>query len=264
MRSSKNIDAYSRRREEIARGNRPVDFDDDFVEDENMEDAPFSEPTRDEEPIDTTTEAEMNLLRTFLDMKFGGTKYADQDTMETLRIADDVDEMFNNLGIGALMYTRHESYRNASCLFLATLADNLCPDGKYTSDGSDGYISFWATGRRHQFSYRKIDRALSLPLSNRHGLDVDKDEITALWGTIAFGDYISSTAKSSHIRSPPIRYFQKAIANTLFSRHATGNVTENEMSMIDVALTGIPLRLNNGTQLRGSRAHGGITCIPLL
>ncbi|CAA7021410.1 unnamed protein product [Microthlaspi erraticum] len=31
------------------------------------------------------------------------------------------------------------------------------------------------------------------------------------------------------------------------------------MSMIDVALTGIPLRLSNETQLRGSRAHGGIT-----
>ncbi|CAA7054148.1 unnamed protein product [Microthlaspi erraticum] len=31
------------------------------------------------------------------------------------------------------------------------------------------------------------------------------------------------------------------------------------MAMIDVALTGIPLRLINGTQLRGSRSHGGIT-----
>ncbi|CAA7019105.1 unnamed protein product [Microthlaspi erraticum] len=75
-------------------------------------------------------------------MKFGGTKYADRDTMEMLRIADDVDEMFNNLGIRALMYTRHESYRKASCLFLATLADNLCAAGKYTSDRSDGYITF--------------------------------------------------------------------------------------------------------------------------
>ncbi|CAA7041382.1 unnamed protein product [Microthlaspi erraticum] len=193
-------------------------------------------------------------------MKFGGSKYADRDTIEKLCIADDVDEMFNNLGIGAFMYKRHESYRKASCLLLATLDVHLCAAGKYTTDGSDGYICFWATGRRQHLSFRQIDRALCLPPSNRHGLDVDRDQMTTLWGTIAFGDYLSSTAKSSHIRTPPIRYFYTAIANILVSRHATMNITENEMSMIAVALTGIQLRLNNGTQLRGSRAHGGVTC----
>ncbi|CAA7033658.1 unnamed protein product [Microthlaspi erraticum] len=146
--------------------------------------------------------------------------------------------MFHNLGIGRVMYQQHESYRKATCLFLATLTDDPCDDGKFTSDGSDGYITFWATRRRHHLTYREIDRALSLPPGNRHGLDVDRAEMTALWGTIAFGDYFSSSAKSFHIRSPPIRYFHKAIANTLFSRQATGNVTETEMAMIDVALTG--------------------------
>ncbi|CAA7024191.1 unnamed protein product [Microthlaspi erraticum] len=157
------------------------------------------------------------------------------------------------------MFQQYESYRKATCLFLATLEHEPCQPGKTTPDGSDGYITFWATGRRHYLSYRDIDRALFLPPGNRLGLDVDRDEMSALWGTIAFGDYFSSSAKSAQIRSPPVRYFHKAIANTLFSRQATGNVTETEMAMIDVALTGIPLRLINGTELRGSRSHGGIT-----
>ncbi|CAA7037017.1 unnamed protein product [Microthlaspi erraticum] len=259
MRSGRNRGDYSRRREDIARGKRPVVSDDDFVEELTMQDAPFPETLRDDEPDDTLTEIEMLRLRSLLDMRFGGTRYADSDTMQTLRIAEDVDEMFTNVGIGRLMYQKHKSYRKATCLLLAAFTDHPCDAGKSTPDGSDGYISFWATGRRHYLSYREIDRSLSLPPGNSHGLDVDRDKMTALWGTIAFGDYFSSTTKSSHIRSPPIRYIQKAIANTLFSRHATGNVTETEMAMIDVALTGIRLRLINGTQLTGSRSHGGIT-----
>ncbi|CAA7047511.1 unnamed protein product [Microthlaspi erraticum] len=136
--------------------------------------------------------------------------------------------------------------------FPCHLEHDLRPE-QTTPDGSDGYITFWATGRRHYLSYRDIDRVLFLPSGNRLGLDVDRDEMPSLWGTIAFGDYFSSSAKSAQIRSPPVRYFHKAIANTLFSRQATGNVTETEMAMIDVALTGIPLRLINGTELRGSR-----------
>ncbi|CAA7021411.1 unnamed protein product [Microthlaspi erraticum] len=106
MRSGRNRggDGYSQRREEVVRGKRPVVSDDDFVEDTTMENAPFPEPTRDDEPVDTLTDIEMQRLRTLLDMMFGGTWYADRDTMETLRIADDVEEMFNNLGIGQLMH----------------------------------------------------------------------------------------------------------------------------------------------------------------
>ncbi|CAA7019104.1 unnamed protein product [Microthlaspi erraticum] len=58
----KSIAWYLRRREEFVRGKRPVDFNDDFVEDETMEDAPFPKPTGDDDPVDTTTDAEMKLL----------------------------------------------------------------------------------------------------------------------------------------------------------------------------------------------------------
>ncbi|CAA7054739.1 unnamed protein product [Microthlaspi erraticum] len=136
------------RREEIARGKRPVvEPDDDFVEDSTMQDAPFPETPGDDEPEDTVTEIEMQRLRTLLDMKFAGTRYADRGTMQTLRIDEDIDEMFHNLGIGRVMFQQHEAYRKATCLFLATLEHEPCVDGKTTPDGSDGYITFWATGR---------------------------------------------------------------------------------------------------------------------
>ncbi|CAA7014230.1 unnamed protein product [Microthlaspi erraticum] len=155
----------SRRREEIARGQRPaVETDDDFVEDSTMRDAPFPETPGDDETEDAITADEMQRFRTLLD----------RGTMQTLRIDEDIDEMFQNLSEGDLP-------------FLATLEHETCDPGKTTPDGSDGYIMFWATGRRHYLSYRDIDRALFLPPGNRLGLDVDRDEMSSLWGTIAFG-----------------------------------------------------------------------------
>ncbi|CAA7054465.1 unnamed protein product [Microthlaspi erraticum] len=187
MRSGRNRGDYSRRREDIARGKRPVVSDDDFVEELTMQDAPFPETLRDDEPDDTLTGIEMLRLHSLLDMRFGGTRYADRDTMQTLRITEDVDEMFTNVGINRLMYQQHESYRKATCLLLAAFTDDPCDAGKSTPDGSDGYISFWATGRRHYLSYREIDRSLSLPPGNSHRLDVDRDEMTALWGRSRLG-----------------------------------------------------------------------------
>ncbi|CAA7049358.1 unnamed protein product [Microthlaspi erraticum] len=75
-------DGYSRRREEIARGKRPVvEPDDDFVEDSTMQGAPFPE-TRETTSPRTLSEIEMLRLRTLLDMKFAGTRYADRDTAD--------------------------------------------------------------------------------------------------------------------------------------------------------------------------------------
>ncbi|CAA7020497.1 unnamed protein product [Microthlaspi erraticum] len=126
----------SRRREEIARGKRPVvEPDDDFVEDSTMQDAPFPETPGDDEPEDTVTAVEMQRLRTLLDMKFVGTRYADRGTMQTLRIDEDIDEMFHNLGIHRVMFQQHEAYRKATCLFLATLEHESCVAGQTTPYG---------------------------------------------------------------------------------------------------------------------------------
>ncbi|CAA7038267.1 unnamed protein product [Microthlaspi erraticum] len=130
----------------------------------------------------------------------------------------------NNLGVGVFMSKRHGSYKEATCQFLASLTFDLCKEGQHTPDGSDESITFWASGQRHYLSLQEIDRAYYLGLGNRYGLVVDKDEMRALWEVIASGDYQSSTAKSAHIRSPPIRYLHKCLANALYPRVITGNI----------------------------------------
>ncbi|CAA7050072.1 unnamed protein product [Microthlaspi erraticum] len=110
-----------------------------------MRDAPFPETPGDDETEDAVTAEEMQRFRTLLDMRFAGTRYADRGTMQTLRIDEDIDEMFQNLGIHRLMFQQYESYRKATCLFLATLEHKTCDPGTTTPDGSDGYITFWAT-----------------------------------------------------------------------------------------------------------------------
>ncbi|CAA7051690.1 unnamed protein product [Microthlaspi erraticum] len=214
----RNRGDYSRRREDIARGKRPVVSDDDFVEELTMHDAPFPETLRDDEPDDTLTEIEILRLRSLLDMRFGGTRYADRDTMQTLRFAEDVDEMFTNVGIGRLMYQQHKSYRKATCLLLAAFTDHPCDAGKYTPDGSDGYISFWATGRRHYLSYRARRSATSQ------------------------GDRQHALLAPGHRE-----------------RH------RDEMAMIDVALTGIPVETDQrdpAQRQQITRRHHARACEP--
>lgn len=170
-----------------------MESDSEFESDDEMEDVESPRDLREEEAIDRLTDVEIKRLRILLDMQLEGTRYPDRDTMEKLGITDDIDAMLNNLGIGAFMFRIHESHKKATCLFLATLQLHLCSSGQYAQDGSDGYISFWATGQRRILSFREIDRALYLPPSNRHGLDVDKDEMRALWQVIASGEYSSGS-----------------------------------------------------------------------
>ncbi|CAA7027441.1 unnamed protein product [Microthlaspi erraticum] len=148
------------------------------------------------------------------------------------------------------MFQQHESYRKATCLFLATLEHEPCVAGRPHPTAVTGTSGHWTEtpslirrDRPNSFSAaRQPSRPRRRPRRDVRTLGDDR-----VWGVLLLN------AKSAQIRSPPVRYFHKAIANTLFSRQATGNVTETEMAMIDVALTGIPLRLINGTQLRGSR-----------
>lgn len=62
-----------------------------------MDDVESPIDLRDDNIVDTLTAEEMKILRILLDMKHGGTNYADRDTMGKLHITDDVDDMFNNL-----------------------------------------------------------------------------------------------------------------------------------------------------------------------
>jgi len=58
-------------------------------------------------------------------------------------------------------------------------------------------------------------------------------------------------SKSNQIRSPVIRYFQRSIANVLYSREITGTVTNFDMEMIAMALKGTLRQTKNGMSLQG-------------
>jgi len=61
----------------------------------------------------------------------------------------------------------------------------------------------------------------------------------------------SVRSKSKQIRSPVIRYFQRSIANVLYSRESTDTVSNTDMEMIDFALTGILRRTKRKKVLIG-------------
>jgi len=59
----------------------------------------------------------------------------------------------------------------------------------------------------------------------------------------------STRSMSNQIRSPVIRYYQRSVANVLYSRESTGTVSKTDMEMIDSALKGI-LRRTKGKKVQ--------------
>jgi len=68
----------------------------------------------------------------------------------------------------------------------------------------------------------------------------EREELKDLWLTIGNDMALNSMrSKSNQIRSPGIQYYQRSVANVLYSMESTGTVSNTDMEMIDSALTGI-------------------------
>ncbi|CAA7049210.1 unnamed protein product [Microthlaspi erraticum] len=58
-------------------------------------------------------------------------------------------------------------------------------------------------------------------------------ELQAFWAMIGVGEYMASTAKSTHIRNPVLRYVHKALAHTIYARRDVTGVTEKELFFLN-------------------------------
>jgi len=89
-------------------------------------------------------------------------------------------------------------------------------------------------------------------LRNRLDWDLVREELKDLWATIGNDITLNSLrSKSNQIRSHLIRYYQRSIANVLYSRESTDTVSTTYMEMIDSVLTSILRRTKGKKVLKG-------------
>ncbi|KAG7585701.1 Integrase catalytic core [Arabidopsis thaliana x Arabidopsis arenosa] len=214
-----------RRRAEIARGKREmtagyglIDEDLDDLEDEDVPE-PSPRSTKllnkpDELPVE-------EYIRLFNLNEFCGTRYPCRKTLEKLGLLEDL-----------LSSLQVEIYQGMT-------ADELQNEGL-------GFITFTVHGQDYMLTIQRLEGLFAFPSGTGTKQRFDRSELKNLWLTIGSTSALnSSRSKSNQIRSPVIRYFQRSVAHVLYSREATGTVTNTDMEMISMALKGTLHRAKN-------------------
>ena len=124
-----------------------------------------------------------------------------------------------------------------------------------TSDELDceglGFLRFSVYGHEYRLSIKRLEWLFGFPSGTRSKPKYEREELKDLWITIGSSVPLNaSRSKSNQIRSPVIRYFQRSIANVLYSREITGTVTNSDMEMIAMALKGTLRQTKNGMSLQ--------------
>jgi len=148
----------------------------------------------------------------------------------------------------------YAAYKEETIEFLSTMQVEMYQGlTKYELESIGlGFLTFSVDQQRYQLSINSLERLFGFPSGKGTKPKFDMEELKDLWATIGNNVPLNSVrSKSNQIRSPVIRYFQRSIANVLYSRESTGTVSNTDMEMIDFALTGILRRTKRKKVLRG-------------
>ncbi|CAA7049292.1 unnamed protein product [Microthlaspi erraticum] len=75
---------------------------------------------------------------------------------------------------------------------------------------------------------------------------------------IGVGEYMSSTAKSTHVRNPVLRYVHKSLAHTIYARRDVTGVTEKELFFLNESVKKVIHTLPDGTEMVGDRTGNSV------
>ena len=115
-----------------------------------------------------------------------------------------------------------------------------------------GCLRFSMYGHDYMLSIKRLEGLFGFPSGTGTKPKYDREELKDLWITIGSSVPLnSSRSKSNQIRSPVIRYFQRSIANVLYSREITRTLTNSDMEMIAMALKGTLRQTKNVMSLQG-------------
>jgi len=186
--------------------------------------------------------------------EFCSTRYPCSTTLAQLGLLEDVQHLYQSCHLHTLMAYPYVAYEDETIQFLSTLLVELYQG--MTSDELDceglGFLRFSVYGHEYRLSIKRLEGLFGFPSGMGTKPKYDREELKDLWITIGSSVPLnSSRSKSNQIRSPIIRYFQRAIANVLYSREITGTVTNSDMEMIAMALKGTLRQTKNGMSLQG-------------
>ena len=193
---------------------------------------------RDRSVIPTTSQ----LLNHLTNSVWVPTRFPDADFLRETGLYDDVYAILNSMGLQSLLTMEAQPvYQEASSHFFASLeAEFHC--GDYVETDGWGFIRFRIKGKAYRMTFREIADAMKFEDNIHSHLPKSSWKIPEhVWPLIA-GKEVHHPAynKNTAIRNPVIRYVHRILGNTLYARRESGNVLEEELTLIGRGI--IPLK----------------------
>ncbi|CAL9231905.1 unnamed protein product [Arabidopsis halleri] len=140
--------------------------------------------------------------------------------MAELGIIDDVQHLFEKCHLDTLMSYPYVAYEDETIQFLSTLQVELfqgMTEEELEGEGLE-YLCFSINGKDYVLSIKRLEGLLGFPNGMGTKPKFSRNVLKELWLTIGSNAPLnSSRSKSNYIRSPVIRYFQRAVANVFYT-----------------------------------------------
>lgn len=151
----------------------------------------------------------------WFDVDIEPTRFIDPEVKHKMRIQDDLYAMIAQLGLGTIATHAYDLHVSLVRQFMASVRLTYLHDGPKVA--GDGVLSFFARGKRYSITIPQLcgifgfeEDATSCRFSPLPGA-------SDFWKIIGTGSW-SGSATQSDVRHPTLRYFLRAIANTLLCK----------------------------------------------
>ncbi|XP_056853893.1 uncharacterized protein LOC130503231 [Raphanus sativus] len=172
----------------------------------------------------------------WIDVDIEPTRFIDPEVTHKMRIQDDLYAMIAQLGLGTMATHAYDLHVPLVRQFMASVRLTYRPDGPKVA--GDGVLSFFARGKRY---------SITIPqLCSIYGFEEDSSScrfsplpgVNDFWKIIGTGSW-SGSATQSDVRHPTLRYFLRAIANTLLCKMEPNKVRLHDLSLLFPAVNGL-------------------------
>ena len=157
------------------------------------------------------------------------SRFAHRDTTDALGITEDIESLFEKIGLGNIFDLHCDCYADLTRQFLAS-ARLYHPD-EDNPVADKAMFSFIVNRQFHSMTIFQLCDVFGFG-KGRQSCVPDFPEHNDFWTFIASGNFISREAKQARIRSPVLRYAVRVISSVIYGKTEPAAVTKDELALL--------------------------------
>ncbi|KAL0812281.1 hypothetical protein Bca101_068724 [Brassica carinata] len=157
------------------------------------------------------------------------SRFAHRDTTDALGITEDIEALFEKIGLGYIFDLHCDCYTDLTRQFLAS-ARLYHPD-EDNPVADKAMFSFIVNMHFHSMTIFQLCDVFGFG-KGRQSCVPDFPEHNDFWKFIASGNFISRGAKQTRIRSPVLRYAVRVISSVIYGKTEPAAVTKDELALL--------------------------------